>query len=165
MLLFNEKNQAVNIKDIKSKLRNLKDTPVPTKDEVCKALGDYYNQSLQIQAERLQFKAELSPSGVATPQTTFLPHIGSNVLAEIKKIVCGVLNGTSTEDQIIDAILSALVTIIPGGIFIETLAKIVVKYVLATSITLFCEGATPSPTPTPTPAPNPTPAPTPAPTS
>jgi hypothetical protein len=94
-----------------------------------------------------------------------LPHIGSNVLAEIKKIVCGVLNGTSTEDQIIDAILSALVTIIPGGIFIETLAKIVVKYVLATSITLFCEGTTPSPTPTPTPAPNPAPAPTPAPAS
>src|SRR6202012_3481951 len=106
MLLFNEKNQAVNIKDIKSKLRNLKDTPVPTKDEVCTALGQYYNQSLQIQAERLQFKADLSPSVTAAPQITLLPHIGSNVLAEIKKIVCGVLNGTSTEDQIIDAILS-----------------------------------------------------------
>ena len=139
MLLFNEKNQAINIKDIKSKLRNLKDTPVPTKDEVCTALGEYYNQSLQIQAARLQIKAELSPSEIATPQTTFLPHIGSNVLAEIKKIVCGILNGTSTEDQIIDAILSALVTIIPGGVFIQALAKILVKYVLATTITVFCE--------------------------
>ncbi len=165
MLLFNEKNQAVNIKDIKSKLRHLKDTPVPTKDEVCTALGEYYNQSLQIQAARLQIKAELSPSGVATPQTTFLPHIGSNVLAEIKKIVCGVLDGTSTEDQIIDAILSALVTIIPGGVFIEALAKIVVKYVLATSITLFCEGIPPNPTPTPTPAPTHDPTPNPAPAS
>jgi hypothetical protein len=162
MLLFNEKNQAVNIKDIKSKLRNLKDTPVPTKDEVCTALGNYYNQSLQIQAERLQFKAELSPSANTTIQAAFLPLIGSNVLAEIKKIVCGVLDGTSTEDQIIDAILSALVTIIPGGVFIETLAKIVVKYVLATSITLFCEGTAPNPTPAPTPAPNPTPSPAPA---
>ncbi len=149
MLLFNEKNQAVDIKDIKSKLRNLKDIPVPTKDEVCTALGEYYNQSLQIQAARLQIKAELSPSAAATAQTAFLPHIGSNVLAEIKKIVCGVLNGTSTEDQIIDAILSALITIIPGGVFIQALAKILVKYVLATTITVFCEVTIPAPPVTP----------------
>jgi hypothetical protein len=144
MLLFNEKNEQLNVKAVKAGLKNLKDTPTPSLEEVQTALGNYYNQALQIQTARFKVKADLASVTVAAPQGSLFGGIGSNILAEIKKIICGILDGNSTEDEIIQAVLNALATIIPGGVFIKTLANIIVKFLLSTGITAFC-GVQPAP--------------------
>jgi hypothetical protein len=138
MLLFNEQHAQLNIKDVMAELKNLNDVPTPTIEDVQTALGNYYNQALQLQAAKYQFKAELAPTTAVANQAAFLPGIGGKILAEIKKIICGILDGSSTEDQILQAVLNALASIIPGGVFIKALANIVVKYLLSTGITKFC---------------------------
>ena len=100
-------------------------------------MGNYYHQALQLQEANFQIKAELVPLTDALPQSSFLGGLGGKIFAEIKKIICPLLDGTSTEDQIIQAVLSALATIIPGGIFIEALASIIVKFLLSTGISNF----------------------------
>jgi hypothetical protein len=138
MFLFNEQHEQLNVQDVKAELKNLNDGTTPTIEDVQSALGNYYNQALKLQAARFQFKAELKPVAATTNQAAFLPGIGAKILAELKKILCGLLDGTSTEDQIIQAVLSALASIIPGGVFIKALANIVIKYLLSTGITAFC---------------------------
>lgn len=146
MFLFNEQNEQLNIGDVKAGLKNLKSVPMPTLAEVQTALGNYYNQALDKQSARFNAKATLAPAGAA--QADFLGGIGGKILDEIKKIICAILNGNSTEDEIIQAVLSALATIIPGGIFIKALANIVVKYLLSLGINSFC-GVAPAPAPVP----------------
>jgi len=141
MLLFNEQHEQLNVRDVTDGLKNLNDLSTPTIEDVQSALGNYYNQALQLQAAKYQFKAELAPTRALADQATFLPGIGGKILAELKKIICGILDGSSTEDQIIQAVLSALASIIPGGVFIKALASIVVKYLLSTGITAFCGAA------------------------
>ena len=144
MLLFNEKNEQLNIGDVKTGLKNLDDVAMPTLEEVKTALGNYYKQALQLQSANFQVKAELAPMVAAVPDASFLGGIGGKILDEIKKIICGVLDGNSTQDDIIQAVLNALAGIIPGAIFIKALANIIVKYLLSTGITAFC-GLPPAP--------------------
>jgi hypothetical protein len=134
MLLFNEKNEQLNIEDVKAKLRNLDSIPVPTEQEVTDSLGNYYNQSFELQRNTLQIGNEMMPS----LSLTGLGGIGKKILDQIRKIICGILNGSSTQGDILDAILKALASIIPGGIFIETLAKMLVKFILSKGIVTFC---------------------------
>lgn len=137
MVLFNEKNEKLNIEDVKAELQNLDDVAVPTETEVKAALGDYFNQAHNLQAARLQFTAALAPAGTAVT-ASFLGGIGSKILAEIRKIICAVVGDGSTKDQILDAILSALSAIIPGGILIATIAKMVAKFIFSQGIGAFC---------------------------
>lgn len=138
MLLFNEQHEQLNIGDVKAELQNLNDVPTPSLEEVQSALGDYYNKALQIQGANLRFAAELKPIDALAPEGAFLGGIGDKILDEIKKIICAILDDGSTPGQILDAVLSALSGIIPGGIFIETIAKTLVKYLLSTGIGAFC---------------------------
>lgn len=137
MFLFNEKNEQLNIKDVKAELQNLDEIAVPTEDEVKTALGDYFNQAHGLQAARLQFTAALAPAGtIAT--SSFLGGIGGKILEEIRKVICAIVGDGSTKDQILDAILSALSAIIPGGILITAIAKIVAKFIFSQGIGHFC---------------------------
>jgi ABC-type amino acid transport substrate-binding protein len=138
MLLFNEKHEQLDIKDVKAKLQNLENVPTPSLQDVQTALGDYYSQALQLQGANYQFKAALTPSVALADQAAFLPGIGGKILEELKKIICAILNGASTTSDILEAVLNALASIIPGGAFIETLAKIVVKYLLSQGVDSFC---------------------------
>jgi len=138
MVLFNEQHQQLNVKDVKAELKKSSQGPAPKVEEVKIALGNYYHQALQLQGARLQFKAELAPAAASAIQGSFLPSIGGKILDEVKKIICGILDGSSTKDQIIQAVLDALASIIPGGIFIKTLANTLVKYLLSKGIASFC---------------------------
>jgi len=137
MFLFNEQNEPLSVKDAKVQLKDLSKLAVPTEADVRAALGEYYNRALQLQSKRFEAKATLAPAGVTAPEA-FLPGIGAKILAELKKIICGILDGNSTEDEILQAVLGALATIIPGGVFIKALANIVVKYLLSLGIGAFC---------------------------
>lgn len=134
MFLFNEKNELLNIEDVKAKLQNLDSVPVPTEQQVTDALGNYYGQSLDLQRNAFQLGAEL----ISPLSLPVLGGIGKKILEQIKKIICGILNGSSTQSEILDAILKALASIIPGGIFIETLAKMLAKFILSKGIGTFC---------------------------
>ncbi|HVS94362.1 MAG TPA: C1 family peptidase [Mucilaginibacter sp.] len=139
-LMFNEKNERLNIAKVKAKMRGLSGMPAPTTAEVHAALEDYYNLASQLQAGKLPARAKPMQFTISREQA-FLPGLGGKILAEIKKIICGILDGGSTQDDILSAVLDALASIIPGGVFIESLAKIVVKYVLSQGITNFCQVA------------------------
>jgi len=136
MFLFNEQNEQLNIGDVKAGLKDLKNVPTPTLADVEAALGNYYSKALDMQSARFNAKATLAPA--VASQANFLGGIGGKILGELKKLLCGFLDGNSTEDEIIQAVLSALATIIPGGIFIKALANIVVKYLLSIGIKDFC---------------------------
>jgi len=138
MLLFNEKNKQLTFEEVKAELKDVNAGPAPSIEDVKKALGQYYSQALELQAGKFRAKAELKPAVGSTNQAAFLSGIGGGILDEIKKIICGILDGSSTQDEILQAVLDALVKILPGGIFIAALAKIIVKYILSTGIANFC---------------------------
>ncbi|MFI5163424.1 MAG: hypothetical protein ACHQHN_19250 [Sphingobacteriales bacterium] len=138
MLLFNEKNKQLTFEEVKAELKDVNAGPAPSIEDVKKALGQYYSQALELQTVKFQTKATLTPLTASTNHDAFLRGFGGGILGELKKIICGILDGTSTEDQIIQAILDALIKIIPGGVFFAALAKIIVKYILSTGIAKFC---------------------------
>ena len=138
MLLFNEQNEQLNILNVKADLQNLGNVQTPSLDDLKTELGNYYNQALQLQGSKYQFSSPMISTIALTDQSAFLGGIGGKILAEIKKIICSVLNGSSTSSDILDAVLNALSAIIPGGIFIKTIAEKLVKYLLSTGITAFC---------------------------
>lgn len=127
MILFNEQNQQLNMDTVKAELSDLDTMSTPTLEEAQSALRDYYRQALALEGNKYQFSAEFA-----------MPGFLGNIFDKIKKIICGVLNDSSTEGEIIDAVLAALSAVIPGAILISALAKIVIKYILSTGITAFC---------------------------
>lgn len=133
MLLFNEKHEQLNADAVAADLANLDDVATPTGDEVEAILQDYYKQALQLEGARYGFKAEFAaPAALAA-----FPGIGS-ILDAIRKFICGIVNEGSTTQQIIDAILQAIASVIPGGIIINLLVKPVIKYILSIGIKAFC---------------------------
>ena len=137
-VFFNEKNEQLNIADVKTQIRDLSTMAVPTLGDVETALKDYYNLAMKLQTAASQ-KAPKLTSSLYLANHVLLPGFGGKILAEIKKVICGILDGNSTHDTILEAVLNALAGIIPGGIFIESLARIVVKYILSLGITNFCQ--------------------------
>ncbi len=137
MFLFNEQHQPLSIEDAKAQLASSANA-APTLSEVKAALGNYYEQALQLQGDRLEIKFSAAPLTAGIGHASFLSGIGGKILDEIKKLICPLLDGNSTEDEILTAILNALAIIIPGGVLIKALASIVIKYLLATGIAAFC---------------------------
>lgn len=68
----------------------------------------------------------------------FFPKIGKDILDAIKKFVCGKGGNSSNSDEIIDAVLNAISSIIPGGIYLSPLVKKLVKYILSIGVDAFC---------------------------
>ncbi|AMR32735.1 hypothetical protein A0256_15540 [Mucilaginibacter sp. PAMC 26640] len=65
------------------------------------------------------------------------PGLGG-ILNQIRDFVCGIVNEGSTTQEIIDAILEAISTIMPGGIIIRLFIKPAIKYILSKGIGAFC---------------------------
>jgi hypothetical protein len=118
MLLVDENNQQINIDSIKTDLKNYTQLPTPSQQEVENSLGAYYHQALQLEAGKYSFEVALAPNAMMD-----LPGIGKKILEAVRKFVCGFLTGSSTIDQIINAVLTALASIIPGGIIVKTVAN------------------------------------------
>lgn len=129
MLLFNEKHEQLNADAVAADLANLDNVATPTDDEVEAILQDYYKQALQLEGAHRGFTASF-----AAPA---FPGIGS-ILDAIRKFICGIVNEGSTTQQIIDAILQAIASVIPGGIIINLLVKPIIKYILSVGIKAFC---------------------------
>jgi len=136
MLLVNENHQQINVDELKASLKEIDTNEVPTQEDLEKELGNYYGQALQ--TDTLQYGLQ----GVTTQSfatQAFSPGgIGGKILAAIKKFICGILDGNSTEDEIIDAILNAIASIIPGGVILKPIVEKIVKYIISQGISAFC---------------------------
>lgn len=62
-----------------------------------------------------------------------------DLLKKLKKIVCRIINVTSTAEDIISAILEGIAVLIPGGVVIKTILKKIVKYFLERGYQKICE--------------------------
>ena len=145
MLLFNENHKQLNVSHIKEELRNTADTVVLSTEEMETELGDYYNQALKLEGDKYQFSIKFNAAALSNDffdPGTFFPKIGNDILKAIKKFVCQKVNGSSTSDEIIDAVLDAVSSIIPGGIFLKPLVKKLVKYILSIGVDAFCSSET-----------------------
>ena len=129
MLLYNEQLQQTTLAAFRQQiLDNLDDVAVPNDAELESDLTGYYNQAAQLDVG--QYHANLiAPS---------LGGIGKRILEKIRAFVCAILNSGSTAEEIIDAILKALGSIIPGGIIIAWIVKKIVKYLISRGIGAFC---------------------------
>jgi hypothetical protein len=67
-----------------------------------------------------------------------LRGLGKKILKKIKSSICGILNNESGEDDIIDAVLSAIIAIIPGGVIIKVIIKKLLQFILSLGIGKFC---------------------------
>lgn len=124
MQAFNENNELININEFKADLLNLNDTPVPTEEELMSDLEQAYQQA----NANITGMSDISFAG-----------IGSIILKKVKTFVCKVVGPNSSADDIIDAVLDALVTILPGGFLLKPLAKKLAKFIISTGINAFCQ--------------------------
>ncbi len=63
---------------------------------------------------------------------------GNNLWEQIRSYTCKVLHRDSNSSEIIKAILDAIIMIIPGGIIIKILVKVVVKFFLDNGYAKLC---------------------------
>jgi hypothetical protein len=140
MLLFNQNHEQLNVGDIKAELENVDHTEVLSTKELENELGDYYNQALKLEGNKYQFTTKFANAATDNflVSESFFPKIGQDILEAIKKFVCGKVDGSSTSSEIIDVILDAIVSIIPGGILLKPIVKKLVKYILSIGISNFC---------------------------
>ena len=137
MLLYNEKYQEIDIDVLKKELKNDPDmAAAASQEEIENELGSYYNQAFALEAKAYGFNTMSLETADALNFS--LRGTGKKILEKIKKFVCSILSGESTINEIIDAVLDALASIIPGGIIIKSLVKKLLKFILDKGITKFC---------------------------
>lgn len=133
MLLFNEQHAQLNPQEVAAELANLDGVETPTTQETESLMEEYYKRALQLEGAHFGFNTSFA----ASAELGAFPGFG-NILDAIRKFICGIVNENSTTQEIIDAILQAIATIIPGGIIINLLVKPLIKYILSLGIKAFC---------------------------
>lgn len=77
--------------------------------------------------------------GVAFKQSVKIEILGIRKIWErIRKVLCQFLSAGSTASEFIDAILSAIAAVIPGGIVIKWILNKLVRFVLETGYQRLC---------------------------
>jgi|GEM_PF-4064684 hypothetical protein len=138
MLLYNESRQQIDADQLKQHLvKNINKDDKLSEADVQKLLGDYYNQAFVSEAKEYKFEPNALQSHLA--QNFSLVDIGKKIFAKIKKFICGVLTSGSNATQIVDAILKALSSVIPGGIVVELIVQKVVNYVVGIGVGKLCD--------------------------
>jgi len=138
MLLFNEKNEQLDVASLKKEiLANLKNVKTPQKEEIEKELGAYYNNALAIDMK--SYHPEITAVKAFSGQTE-ISFLGlGGILEKIRRFICKILTGSSTEGDIIDAILQAIASIIPGGIILKGIIEKIAKYIISMGVGAFCK--------------------------
>ena len=143
MLLYNESRQQIDVDKLKQNLINgINKEENSSEAEIEKLLGDYYNKAYSSEAKEYKFEPATLQNHLA-PNFYFI-DIGKKVFAKIKQFICGVLTSGSNATQIVDAILKALSSVIPGGIVVELIVQKVVNYVVGIGVGKLCAVVIPS---------------------
>lgn len=136
MILFNEKNERLNIGDVKREIKSSLDSEEGLSEkEMATAMDDYYLQALALDSRSYGLVTQ-EGSMLETVSLRF-PSIGG-VLGRIRSTICAVLQPNDSLDTIIDVILEAVKNIIPGGIIISFFVKKLAKFILNMGIGSFC---------------------------
>jgi hypothetical protein len=139
MVLYNEQLQLIpDPGAFKEKLKlEYDEEPDSTQEELELALGEAYSQMLNVDAAKNFYSVSLTAAAPAASPQLF-GMIGHNIFERIRGAVCSVINALSTVDEIIEAIVSAIAAILPGGGIIAWLVKRVIKFFLGKGFAWLC---------------------------
>jgi hypothetical protein len=137
MFLKNLQQEPLDLIALKSTLANLDDVSVPSEDELEDELGNYYNTALVMEAANANYLLRYDTESLAAAANMFRLN-GRATLAKIRKAVCTVINALSTVDEIIEAVLKAISSFIPGGIVVEWVVKRLIKFFINKGYALLC---------------------------
>ncbi|SEI40351.1 hypothetical protein SAMN05216327_101274 [Dyadobacter sp. SG02] len=142
MLLQDENLDLIDVDSLKKEIeRDLPETPVLTEDEIEDDLAEMYLSASNVTAS-LYYNNEKIAALASTRARSFAARrAGRGILKKIRDFICRFLNEGSTTSDIIDKILEALASILPGGVIIKFLVKKIVKFVLNRGIGAFCRVA------------------------
>lgn len=103
-----------------------------TEQDAQNALGELYISYTQEQSEMFLVNSVNAMS--LTAASVNLPALWS----KLKEIFCSIVREDSIFGKIIDFILEAIAQIIPLGVFVKSLVKIIIKYFLQKGIGAVC---------------------------
>ncbi len=133
MLLQQEVNGKVQIVSadelikFKAELKDLSNVPLVSEEQLNLELKDGYEKAHSLEMASMgTMSAGLF--GVSIP----------DILKKVKKFICSIINENSTLEEIVDAVLQALSSIIPGGILLKPLIKKLVKFIFEKGVGAFC---------------------------
>jgi hypothetical protein len=135
MVLYNENYELISQVEIdafKKELELTSDKTAQNQSEIEADLEKYYVEADQI------FKKH-NGIEIATPRA-FL-GIGKGLFKKVKELFCSFMSADSTASEIIDKILQALVSFIPGGVLIKWLASKIIRYFLNMGYNALCPAA------------------------
>jgi hypothetical protein len=140
MILVNENNELMTVKeisDLKQEIKNEYQTaPDANEEDLQSDLADYYLNAQKSDLAKAGLMAEIKT--IQTSQTFSRIGFGRSIWQKVKKALCTILSGTSTIDEIIDAVLDVLSSIIPGGKILKWLVKKIVRYIIEKTVSMFC---------------------------
>lgn len=137
MLLHNLQLQPIDVDALKQSLKNLDDVSEPTQEELEQELGDYYDTTLTVDAASRNYVVKYNNANLMATANLFSVN-GNSIFTRIRQAVCAAINALSSVDEIIDAILNAIASIIPGGVIIEWIIKRLVKFFLNKGFAWLC---------------------------
>lgn len=132
MFLYNENFEPISQAEIdafKTELELARDPVKLSQEEIEADLENYYLQADQIEKNHFGIQIEANRSFLG---------IGKGLFKKIKELFCRFLHEGSTASEIIDKILEAIATFIPGGILIKWLAAKIIRYFLNVGYNALC---------------------------
>jgi hypothetical protein len=135
MVLYNENYELISQVEIdafKKELELTSDKTAQNQGEIEADLEKYYVEADQIVKKHY---------GMPIDSTRAFLGIGKGLLKKIKDLFCRFMGVDSTASEIIDKILEALASFIPGGVFIKWLASKIIRYFLNMGYNTLCPAA------------------------
>ncbi|MGM9510475.1 hypothetical protein ACS5NO_22265 [Larkinella sp. GY13] len=139
MFLQDENLKLIDVDQLKKELLDdIENEDIASEKEVEDDLGQMY-LSASNATSQLYYKDDKIANFASERALSFsLPKAGRNILKKVKEFICSFLNEGSTASEIIDAILDAIASIIPGGVIIKGIIKKLVRFILSKGIGVFC---------------------------
>ncbi len=126
-----ETQEEVDIQDISASLSGgITQSDIPEKKAVEEQLEANYQQALAAQTKNF---------GINDAPAMFMGGFGKKILKEVKKVVCSKVDENTGSDQILELVVGALTTIIPGGLLMKPVVNMVTKLIVGQGISTFCE--------------------------
>jgi len=142
MYLFDENFAPIDVEALKDELKEdqLKDTWT---DEIDEGELEYELAEMYLTAADATAHSYYSSEKLARLASeralAFSPALaGKNIFRRVRTFVCKFLKEGSTLGEIVDAVLEALSSILPGGIIIEKVVKKLVRFIINRGLTRFC---------------------------
>jgi hypothetical protein len=126
------------VQQLKKTLMQLDDVAVPELSELEEALGDYYDTALTVDAAGNNYLVQYNQLTETAFAKTFFRANGKAILEKIRRFVCKIITATSSQDEILEAILKAISSIIPGGIIAEAIVKKLIKFFFSKGFNQLC---------------------------